>query len=100
MKGRGKSYETENVVTAQSSEMNSPFFRTYDIQYVLLELLDGEIEIPCVVNGSSSGLRHVLLNELGVRGCACASRSELTVCMKKLHRRDPTKFLSRDVCER
>ena len=44
MKGVGKSRDTENVVTAQSSEMNSPFFRTYDTQYILLELLDGEIE--------------------------------------------------------
>ena len=58
------------------------------------------IGILCVANGSSSGFNHVLLNELGVRGCACVSQSELTVCMKKLHRRDPTEFLSRDVCGR
>ena len=56
MKGGGKSYETENVVTAQNSEMNSPFFRTYDTLHVLLKLLDGEINtgIPCVANGLSS----------------------------------------------
>ena len=97
MKGGGKSYETESVVTAQSSEMNSPFFHTYDTQHVLLKILDDEIKYKSSVRCEWV---IVLLNELGVRGCACASRSELTVCMKKLHRRDPTKFLSRDVCER
>ena len=44
MKGVGKSRDTENVVTAQSSEMNSPFFHTYDTLHVLLKLLDNEIE--------------------------------------------------------
>ena len=56
MKRVSKSHDTENVVTAQSLEMNSPFFRTYDTLHVLLKLLDGEINtgIPCVANGLSS----------------------------------------------
>ena len=44
MKGVGKSRDTENVVTAQSLEMSSPFFHTYDTLHVLLEILDGEIK--------------------------------------------------------
>ena len=80
MKGGGKSYETENVVTAQNSEMNSPFFRTYDTLHVLLKILDREIKYKSSVRCEWV---IVLLNELGVRGCACASRSEFTVCMKK-----------------
>ena len=56
MKSVSKSHDTENVVTAQSLEMSSPFFRTYDTLHVLLKLLDGEINtgIPCVANGLSS----------------------------------------------
>ena len=80
MKGVGKSRDTENVVTAQSSEMNSPFFHTYDTLHVLLKILDGEIKYKSSVHCEWV---IILLNELGVRGCACASRSEFTVCMKK-----------------
>ena len=80
MKGVGKSRDIENVVTAQTSEMSSPFFHTYDTLHVLLEILDGEIKYKSSVRCEWV---IVLLNELGVRGCACASRSEFTVCMKK-----------------
>ena len=62
MKGVDKSRDTENVVTAQSSEMNSPFFHTYDTLHVLLEILDGEIKCKSSVRCEWV---IVLLNELG-----------------------------------
>ena len=80
MQGVGKSPDTANVVTAQSSEMNSPFFHTYDTLHILLKILDREIKYKSSVRCEWV---IVLLNELGVRGCACASRSEFTVCMKR-----------------
>ena len=77
MKGGGKSYETENVVTAQSSEMNSPFFHTYDTLHVLLKILDDEIKYKSSVRCEWI---IVLLNELGVRGCACVAARRELVC--------------------
>ena len=92
MKGGDKSYETENVVTAQSPEMNSPFFRRYDFDYPtshspaldalhvlleILELLDGRVEY-----GNSTRREWVIktqpcsaADEFGVRGYACPSPS-------------------------
>ena len=96
MKGRGRSREAENVVTAQSSVMNSPFFCMYNTLHVLLE---GEIEYR-----SSVRCEWVIVR---TQSCSAEWAWCERVCLRvsvRVHGAheegllDPTEFLSRDVC--
>ena len=98
MKGRGKSREAENVVTAQNSVMNSPFFCMYNTLHVLLE---GEIEYR-----SSVRCEWVIVR---TQSCSAEWAWCERVCLRvsvRVHGAheegllDPTEFLSRDVCGR
>ena len=101
MKGVGKSREAGNVVAAQSSEMNSPFFRTYNTLHVLLKFLDNEIEyrnsVRCewvIVRTQSCSAEWAWCERVCLR---------VSVRVHGVHEEgllDPTEFLSRDVCGR